>query len=120
MPKATDRTFTNKLHAIWAAEPQPGDEPHPGTFKYEQTRFEQGFIVHHDAGRVEYRTDGWLEKNKDPLNDNLTRLLASSSESYIAGLFADCSEVPTSTVSSNSSMFNGSTVGRKRMVTTTW
>ena len=28
------------------------------------------------AGDVEYRTDGWLEKNKDTLNDNLTHVLA--------------------------------------------
>ena len=39
MPKATDRTFTNKLHAIWASEPFSGEEPHPGTFKYEPARF---------------------------------------------------------------------------------
>ena len=29
----------------------------------------------HYAGDVEYRTDGWLEKNRDPLNNNLTRVL---------------------------------------------
>jgi myosin protein heavy chain len=45
--------------------------------------------VQHYAGKVEYRTDGWLEKNKDPLNDNLTRVLAASSERYIASLFAE-------------------------------
>ena len=43
-------------------------------------RFEQGFIVQHYAGKVEYHTEGWLEKNKDLLNDNLTRVLAESSE----------------------------------------
>ena len=112
MPKATDRTFTNKLHAIWAAEPQPGEEPHPGTFKYEQTRFEQGFIVHHYAGRVEYRTDGWLEKNKDPLNDNLTRVLAASSERYVASLFAEYSDLPPPT---GNNALHAATIGKKRV-----
>ncbi|TBU21401.1 nonmuscle myosin heavy chain b [Dichomitus squalens] len=112
MPKATDRTFTNKLHAIWAAEPQTGEEPHPGTFKYEQTRFEQGFIVHHYAGRVEYRTDGWLEKNKDPLNDNLTRVLAASSERYVASLFAEYSDMPLPT---GTNALHAATIGKKRV-----
>ena len=89
MPKATDSTFTHKLHQIWNGEVQTGEELHPGREKYEPTRFEQGFMVHHYAGKVEYRTDGWLEKNKDPLNDNLTRVLAVSSEPYVATLFAE-------------------------------
>ncbi|KAI0666368.1 nonmuscle myosin heavy chain b [Trametes maxima] len=111
MPKATDLTFTNKLHAIWASEPPAGEEAHPGTFKYEPTRFEQGFIVHHYAGRVEYRTDGWLEKNKDPLNDNLTRVLAASSERYVASLFAEYADalVPSST-----NALHALTLGKKR------
>ncbi len=89
MPKATDLTFTNKLHSLWASDGPVTEEDHPGKTKYEPSRFEQGFLVHHYAGRVEYRTDGWLEKNKDPLNDNLTRILSGSSEKYIASLFAD-------------------------------
>ncbi|KAG6810596.1 hypothetical protein H0H92_011180 [Tricholoma furcatifolium] len=92
MPKATDLTFTNKLNWIWAGE--DGDE-HPGRDKYEPARFEQGFIIQHYAAKVEYRTDGWLEKNKDPLNDNLTRVLASSSEHYVAALFAEYADLPS-------------------------
>lgn len=88
MPKATDHTFTNKLHALWASGEE--EEYHsPGKDKYEPTRFEQGFIIQHYAAKVDYRTEGWLEKNKDPLNDNLTRVLAASSEPYIATLFAE-------------------------------
>ncbi|KAI0828577.1 nonmuscle myosin heavy chain b [Trametes gibbosa] len=115
MPKATDLTFTNKLHALWATEPPAGEDAHPGTFKYEPTRFEQGFIVHHYAGRVEYRTDGWLEKNKDPLNDNLTRVLAASSERYIASLFAEFSDAPVpSTTGGASNALYAMTIGKKR------
>lgn len=89
MPKATDLTFTNKLHALWASGEEEEEYRHPGKDKYEPTRFEQGFIIQHYAAKVDYRTEGWLEKNKDPLNDNLTRVLAASSEPYIATLFAE-------------------------------
>ncbi|KZT51923.1 putative nonmuscle myosin heavy chain b [Calocera cornea HHB12733] len=91
MPKATDITFTSKVHALWA------EVGHPGSEKYAPTRFEQGFVIQHYAGKVEYRTDGWLQKNKDPLNDNLTRLLSTSSEKYIGGLFAEYAEDATAT-----------------------
>lgn len=82
MPKASDKTFIEKLHGMWK-----GKSP-----KYEVPRFNKGFILHHYAGKVEYNTDGWLDKNKDPLNENVTRLLANSSEKYIADLFADSLE----------------------------
>ena len=82
MPKATDKTFTEKLHSLWDRK----------TPKYRPSRLSQGFILTHYAAEVEYSTDGWLEKNKDPLNDNITRLLAESSDKHVASLFADCAE----------------------------
>ncbi|KAL2158334.1 hypothetical protein VTH06DRAFT_4382 [Thermothelomyces fergusii] len=82
MPKATDKTFTEKLNALWDKKSQ----------KYRPSRLGQGFILTHYAAEVEYNTEGWLEKNKDPLNDNLTRLLAASTDQHIANLFADCAD----------------------------
>jgi myosin protein heavy chain len=82
MPKATDKTFTEKLNSLWDKKSQ----------KYRPSRLGQGFILTHYAAEVEYATDGWLEKNKDPLNDNLTRLLAASTDKHIASLFADCAD----------------------------
>ncbi|KAK0637586.1 Myosin-10 [Lasiodiplodia hormozganensis] len=82
MPKATDKSFTEKLHQLWDRK----------TPKYRRSMFRQGFMLTHYAAEVEYSTEGWLEKNKDPLNDNVTRLLASSSEKHIANLFADCAD----------------------------
>ncbi|KAI6129290.1 P-loop containing nucleoside triphosphate hydrolase protein [Pisolithus croceorrhizus] len=103
MPKATDLTFTEKVHSMWSGELRLGEQPHLGRSKYNLPKFEQGFIITHYAGRVEYRTDGWLEKNKDPLNDNLVRVLAASTEPYIASLFQDYGdaypESPASSVS---------------------
>ena len=82
MPKATDKSFTEKMHSLWDRK----------TPKYRPSRLAQGFILTHYAAEVEYSTVGWLEKNKDPLNDNITRLLASSSDKHIATLFTDCSD----------------------------
>ncbi|KAF2857236.1 hypothetical protein K470DRAFT_301469 [Piedraia hortae CBS 480.64] len=86
MPKATDKTFTEKLHSLWE-----GKSP-----KYKRNLLTQGFMLTHYASTVEYSTEGWLEKNKDPLNDNVTKLLASSSNKHIANLFSDCAEVDES------------------------
>jgi myosin protein heavy chain len=82
MPKATDKSFTEKLHSLW-------DRKSP---KYRAAKLNQGFILTHYASEVEYSTEGWLEKNKDPLNDNITRLLAASTDKHVATLFADCAD----------------------------
>ena len=82
MPKATDKSFTEKLNGLWDNKSQ----------KYRRSKLSQGFMLTHYAADVEYSTDGWLEKNKDPLNDNATRLLASSSEKHVAHLFRDCAD----------------------------
>ena len=112
MPRATDLTFTNKLHQLWSGDVQD-EEFHPGREKYEPSRFDQGFIVHHYAGKVEYHTDSWLEKNKDPLNDNLIRVLASSSEPYIASLFSEFAAAPSS-FSTAPGRSNALSLGKKR------
>ena len=80
MPKATDKSFTEKLHGLWDRK----------TSKYKPLRLRHGFVLTHYAAEVEYSTKGWLAKNKDPLNDNLTRLLSASSDKHIASLFSDC------------------------------
>lgn len=90
MPKATDATFTQKLHALWTVPTgTPPEQVHPGASKYAPSRFGQGFLVQHYAGKVEYKTEGWLEKNKDPLNDNVTRVISGSSERYVSQLFRE-------------------------------
>jgi myosin protein heavy chain len=82
MPKASDKSFTEKLNGLW-------DRKSP---KYRRSLLAQGFMLTHYAAEVEYSTEGWLEKNKDPLPDNITRLLAASTEKHIANLFADCAD----------------------------
>ncbi|KAJ6591377.1 myosin II heavy chain [Mycena sp. CBHHK59/15] len=115
MPRATDLTFTNKLHGMWVGGQEEDDQRHPGRDKYEPSRFEQGFIIQHYAAKVEYRTDGWLEKNKDPLNDNLTRVLAASSDRYVASLFAEYSDAPVASAGPGGAG-NIFTAGKKRAI----
>ena len=76
MPKATGATFAQKLQ-LWAGKVLFREKSHPGKEKYTPVRFEQGFIMKHYAGDVEYRTNGWLEKNKDALYNNLTRVIGA-------------------------------------------
>ncbi|WVR03781.1 hypothetical protein IAU60_000776 [Kwoniella sp. DSM 27419] len=91
MPRATDVTFVEKVQSLW--ETRKGASPkHPGSAKFKPTRFGAGFIVKHYAGDVEYRTQGWLEKNKDPINDAVARLLAQSEIPSIATLFSEYAE----------------------------
>ncbi|KAL0937607.1 myosin type ii heavy chain [Colletotrichum truncatum] len=97
MPKATDKSFTEKLNSLWDKKSN----------KYRPSRLGQGFILTHYAAEVEYSTEGWLEKNKDPLNDNITRLLASSTDKHIADLFADCADVDDDPATSRSRVKKG-------------
>ncbi|XP_054815599.1 myosin-2 isoform X3 [Prosopis cineraria] len=64
-PKATDITFANKLRQYLNANP---------CFKGERGR---GFCVRHYAGEVSYDTNGFLEKNRDPLPSDSIQLLSS-------------------------------------------
>lgn len=79
MPKATDKSFTEKLTQMWKGK----------STKFEVPRFGDGFILHHYASAVEYKTASWLDKNKDPLNENVTKLLANSTDKFVAALFVD-------------------------------
>lgn len=97
MPKATDKSFTEKLNSLWDKK----------TNKYRPSRLGQGFILTHYAAEVEYSTQGWLEKNKDPLNDNITRLLAESSHPHVAKLFSDCADTDDGTGGARSRVKKG-------------
>lgn len=91
MPKATDKTFTEKVQQQWET-PKHGGARHAGSAKFVPSRLAEGFTVKHYAGDVEYRTDGWLEKNKDPINDALARLCAQSEVPAVATLFSEYAE----------------------------
>ena len=73
LPRANDKSFTSKVQQLCIAQ-------NTGKFEIDRLNSDKGFILHHYAGKVEYSTEGWVEKNKDPLNENVTRLLANTSE----------------------------------------
>jgi len=84
-PKATDKTFTEKLNSNHLGKsscfikPKP---PKPG-------QVDSHFAIVHYAGTVPYNLSGWLEKNKDPLNDTVVDQLKKGTNEVIKILFAD-------------------------------
>merc|ERR1712036_187228 len=82
-PKATDETFARKLMTNllgkWAnfakANPRPDPDAH--------------FAVIHYAATVSYNLTGWLEKNKDPLNDTIVEMIKNGSNALMIQCFAD-------------------------------
>ncbi|CAI1718864.1 hypothetical protein SEUBUCD646_0O01910 [Saccharomyces eubayanus] len=77
LPKSTDESFYSKLISTW-------DQNSP---KFKRSKLRNGFILKHYAGDVEYTVEGWLSKNKDPLNDNLLSVLSISQNDIISRLF---------------------------------
>ena len=63
VPKATDKTFVEKLY-----NNHLGKHPQFGKPKPSKGKAEAHFEIHHYAGSVPYTATGWLEKNKDPIN----------------------------------------------------
>merc|ERR1711963_637993 len=47
------------------------------------------FAIIHYAGTVSYNVTGWLEKNKDPVNDTVVDILKKGSNSLLVHLWAD-------------------------------
>eukprot|EP01087_Luapelamoeba_hula_P006044 TRINITY_DN16196_c0_g1_i1.p1 TRINITY_DN16196_c0_g1~~TRINITY_DN16196_c0_g1_i1.p1 ORF type:complete len:1514 (-),score=442.75 TRINITY_DN16196_c0_g1_i1:68-4609(-) len=76
-PDATDTTFTKKLH-----------DSHESHRNFRKPRFvANNFKIVHYAGTVEYETADWLEKNRDPLEEDLLNLFKQSSRHFVTGLF---------------------------------
>uniref|UniRef100_A0A3P8WWE7 Myosin, heavy chain 7B, cardiac muscle, beta a n=1 Tax=Cynoglossus semilaevis TaxID=244447 RepID=A0A3P8WWE7_CYNSE len=82
-PKATDQSLKTKLYDNHLGKSPNFQRPrHDKKRKYE-THFE---IVHY-AGVVPYSIIGWLDKNKDPLNETVVAVFQKSSNKLMAGLF---------------------------------
>ncbi|XP_054134658.1 myosin heavy chain, skeletal muscle, adult-like isoform X4 [Melozone crissalis] len=86
-PKATDTSFKNKLYDQHLGKSNNFQKPKPGKGKAEAH-----FSLVHYAGTVDYNISGWLEKNKDPLNETVIGLYQKSSVKTLALLFATLSE----------------------------
>merc|ERR1719350_644075 len=82
-PKATDQTFCEKLHSNllgkWPNFAKPNPSPDPDAH----------FAIIHYAATVSYNLTGWLDKNKDPLNDTIVEMIKNGSNSLAIACFAD-------------------------------
>ncbi|XP_077527323.1 myosin heavy chain isoform X16 [Haemaphysalis longicornis] len=84
-PKATDKTFEEKLKTNHLGKSPNFIKPKPA--KPGQT--EAHFAIVHYAGTVPYNLSGWLEKNKDPLNDCVVDQFKKGSNALLQAIFED-------------------------------
>merc|ERR1712142_1055380 len=88
-PKATDKSFEEKLKA------SPGKLP---VFLKPASKTDKNahFAISHYAGILSYNVTGWLEKNKDPVNDSVVEVFKStSSVALLVHLWRDHPGQPT-------------------------
>nr|XP_056707472.1 myosin-4-like [Euleptes europaea] len=83
-PKATDTSFKNKLYDQHLGKCKNFEKPKPGKGKAEAH-----FALVHYAGTVDYNITGWLDKNKDPLNETVVGLFQKSSMKTLALLYTE-------------------------------
>ncbi|XP_053388294.1 myosin heavy chain, striated muscle-like isoform X5 [Mercenaria mercenaria] len=83
-PKASDKTFMEKLYTNHLGKSSLFNKPVKSRKGGADAHFELG----HYAGAVPYNINGWLDKNKDPLNETVVALLEQSKEALVSTLFA--------------------------------
>ncbi|XP_048410887.1 myosin-1B [Stegostoma tigrinum] len=81
-PKASDTTFRNKLYDQHLGKSKNFQKPKPAKGKAEAH-----FALVHYAGIVDYNVSGWLEKNKDPLNETVIGLYQKASLKLLQTLY---------------------------------
>uniref|UniRef100_A0A8B9DSL8 Myosin heavy chain 2 n=1 Tax=Anser cygnoides TaxID=8845 RepID=A0A8B9DSL8_ANSCY len=90
-PKATDTSFKNKLYDQHLGKSNNFQKPKPAKGKAEAH-----FSLVHYAGTVDYNITGWLEKNKDPLNETVVGLYQKSSLKLLSFLYSNYAGAETS------------------------
>lgn len=82
-PKASDTTFKNKLYDQHLGKSNNFQKP-----KTVKGKTEAHFSLVHYAGTVDYTITGWLDKNKDPLNETVVQLYQKASLKLLAFLYS--------------------------------
>ena len=85
-PKASDTTFKNKLYDQHLGKTDCFQKPKPVKGKAEAH-----FSLVHYAGTVDYNICGWLDKNKDPLNESVVQLYQKAAVKLLSLLYASFS-----------------------------
>ncbi|XP_039680167.1 myosin heavy chain, fast skeletal muscle-like [Perca fluviatilis] len=85
-PKASDTSFKNKLYDQHLGKSNAFQKPNVVKGKPEAH-----FTLVHYAGTVDYNISGWLEKNKDSLNESVVQLYQKSSMKLLSLLYASFS-----------------------------
>merc|ERR1711881_95394 len=91
-PKATDETFRGKLMDNLLGKPACQNFQKPCPKAPDKNAH---FGVSHYAAMVSYNLTGWLEKNKDPLNDTVVQLMKDGSNALLVECFIDHPGQPT-------------------------
>uniref|UniRef100_A0A4D5R920 Myosin heavy chain, non-muscle n=1 Tax=Scolopendra viridis TaxID=118503 RepID=A0A4D5R920_SCOVI len=89
-PKATDRTFVEKIFNSHHMHPK---------FIKSDFRGNADFSLIHYAGKVDYSANQWLMKNMDPLNENVVSLLQNSQDQFVVNIWKDAEIVGMGTMS---------------------
>ena len=79
-PKATDKTFVEKLTNSHSAHPK---------FVKSDFKSDADFAILHYAGQVNYSATKWLMKNMDPLNENIVQYLQASQDPFVCHIWKD-------------------------------
>ncbi|XP_048764232.1 myosin heavy chain, non-muscle isoform X2 [Ostrea edulis] len=106
-PKATDKTFIDKVVAQHSTHPK---------FRKPDFRADADFSLIHYAGQVDYSASQWLMKNMDPLNENVVSLMQNSSDPFVSAIWKDAEIVGMGATAGGDTMFGSRT--RKGMFRT--
>nr|XP_061779858.1 myosin-7-like [Nerophis lumbriciformis] len=82
-PKATDNSFKAKMYDNHIGKSPNFQKPRPD----KKRKYEAHFELVHYAGVVPYNIIGWLDKNKDPLNETVVAVFQKSANKLLASLY---------------------------------
>ncbi|XP_068595560.1 unconventional myosin-Va-like [Brachionichthys hirsutus] len=88
MPQGSDGSWAQKLYNTLLRQNAHFDKPRLSN---------AAFIVHHFADKVEYQCEGFLEKNKDTVNEEQINVLKNCKLELLLKLFEDEEKMPSST-----------------------
>jgi len=86
-PKATDKTLIDGMNGAHMGKSKCYSKPKPSKHV-----FPPHFELAHYAGNVGYNITGWLDKNKDPVNQTVVETLMASSDPMVSLLFQPAPE----------------------------